>query len=135
MCLNNSFQYLNTKTRTSMKPNQHLMPPSPHPLPHPTLTLSLNHHHLFFIFATLTYSSSLSSMLSSIVQVFPISLPLQASNHVLTKPSNLVPAPLAIPNIPTIETSQNICPTSQSSDHGGSKRSSLLFYCSQGVEV
>ena len=47
MCLNNNFQCLNTKTRTSMKPNQHLMPLPPHPLPHPTLTLSLNHHHLF----------------------------------------------------------------------------------------
>ena len=49
--------------------------------------------------------------------------PLQGSNHVLPKPHNLAPAPLAIPDIPTIETSQNIPLIPQSLDHGGSKRS------------
>ena len=43
MCLNNNFQCLNTKTRTSMKPNQHLMPPPPSlPSPSPPLQRSDN---------------------------------------------------------------------------------------------
>nr|POF14674.1 hypothetical protein CFP56_52660 [Quercus suber] len=43
-------------------------------------------------------------------------------NHVLPKLPNLAPAPLAIPDIPTIESSQYIPPLPQSSDHRGSKR-------------
>ena len=49
--------------------------------------------------------------------------PLQGSNHVLPKLPNLAPTPSAIPDIPAIETSQNIPSIPQSSDHGRSKRS------------
>ena len=49
--------------------------------------------------------------------------PLQGSNNVLPKPPNLAPAPLAMPDIPTIETSQNTPLIPQSLDQGGSKRS------------
>ena len=110
-------------------------PPSPYPIhpPPPHLHPLLNHHHLFFsFFAALPYSSP--PMLPSTVWDFPISLspssifafptpPLQGSNHVLPKLPNLAPTPSAIPDIPTIETSQNIPSIPQSSDHGGSKRS------------
>ena len=41
----------------------------------------------------------------------------------MPKLPNLTPAPLAKPDIPTIETSQNIPPKPFSSDHGGIKRS------------
>ena len=40
----------------------------------------------------------------------------------MPKLPNLAPTPLAKPDIPTIETSQNIPPKPLSSDHGGIKR-------------
>ena len=110
-----------------LTPLPHPTPPSsyppssttPSPPPSPTTIC-------FSFFATLPYSSSSPAppppMLPSSIWNFPY-LYTPPSSLPSPKLPNPAPAPLAIPDIPTIETPQYIPPIPQSSIHGSSKRS------------